>query len=87
MADRLRAAKTPSLISWVSHKLFPRHAPAAESSGCKQVRAKIGRHAKELARHASWATRYVQPQQLLVGIAMVARGEFAYLVAETAQVV
>ena len=43
MADRLRAAKTPSLISWVSHKLFPRHAPAAESSGCRQVRAKIGR--------------------------------------------
>jgi len=39
---RLRAAK-PSLFSWVSHKLFPRHAPAAESSGCKQVRAKIGR--------------------------------------------
>jgi len=42
--------------------------------------------AKQLAKSASWATRSgLQPQQLLVGIAMVARGEFAYLVAETAQ--
>uniref|UniRef100_A0A7S2NN70 Cation/H+ exchanger transmembrane domain-containing protein n=1 Tax=Haptolina brevifila TaxID=156173 RepID=A0A7S2NN70_9EUKA len=40
--------------------------------------------AKQLAKAASWATKLVQPQQLLVGIAMVARGEFAYLVAETA---
>jgi len=42
--------------------------------------------AKQLAKDASCATKYLQPQQLLVGIAMVARGEFAYLVAETAQV-
>lgn len=35
---------------------------------------------------ASWATRLgAQPQQMLVGMAMVARGEFAYMVAETAQ--
>jgi len=38
--------------------------------------------AKQLAKAASWATKVLQPQQLLVGIAMVARGEFAYLVAE-----
>ena len=36
-------------------------------------------------RRASWATKIVQPQQLLVGMAMVARGEFAYLVANEAQ--
>lgn len=41
--------------------------------------------AKALAAKASWATRHLQPQQLLVGIAMVARGEFAYLVAEQMQ--
>jgi len=41
--------------------------------------------AKEMAKSASCATKCLQPQQLLVGIAMVARGEFAYLVAETAQ--
>ena len=43
--------------------------------------------AKARARQASWVTHYlhVQPQQLLVGMAMVARGEFAYIVAEIAQ--
>jgi hypothetical protein len=43
--------------------------------------------AKERANQASRFTRYfrVQPQQLLVGAAMVARGEFAYVVADTAQ--
>jgi len=41
--------------------------------------------AKMMAKSASWATKFVQPQQLLVGIAMVARGEFAYLVAAEAQ--
>jgi len=40
--------------------------------------------ARERARQASWATRFAQPQQMLVGMAMVARGEFAYMVAETA---
>ena len=39
---------------------------------------------RDQARRASWATKLVQPQQLLVGMAMVARGEFAYLVAESA---
>ena len=44
--------------------------------------------ARQRSRSASWATRYLhaQPQQLLVGMAMVARGEFAYMVAETAYV-
>lgn len=40
--------------------------------------------AKLLAQKASWATKVFQPTQLLVGIAMVARGEFAYLVAQDA---
>ena len=40
---------------------------------------------KQLAKQASWATKFLQPQQMLVGIAMVARGEFAYLVAEMAK--
>ena len=42
---------------------------------------------RRLAMRASWATRIfrMQPQQLLVGMAMVARGEFAYLVADVAQ--
>lgn len=39
---------------------------------------------RELAIKASWVCRFVQPQQLLVGMAMVARGEFAYLVAAEA---
>ena len=44
--------------------------------------------ARQRSRSASWVTRYLhaQPQQLLVGMAMVARGEFAYMVAETAYV-
>ena len=43
--------------------------------------------AKARAAQASWITRHLhaQPQQLLVGAAMVARGEFAYMVADTAQ--
>ena len=43
--------------------------------------------AKARAAKASWITKYchAQPQQLLVGAAMVARGEFAYMVADTAQ--
>jgi Kef-type K+ transport system membrane component KefB/glycine cleavage system regulatory protein len=41
--------------------------------------------ARKRSQAASWVTKYVQPQQLLVGMAMVARGEFAYMVAETAQ--
>jgi len=50
--------------------------------------------AKQMARGASLLTKncptaitanLLQPTQMLVGIAMVARGEFAYLVAETAQ--
>ena len=41
--------------------------------------------AKQLARNASWATKVVQPQQMLVGIAMMARAEFAFLVADIAQ--
>ena len=40
---------------------------------------------KRIAKQASWATKFLQPQQMLVGIAMVARGEFAYLVAEMAK--
>ena len=41
--------------------------------------------ARENALKAHWVCKYAQPQQLLVGMAMVARGEFAYLVADTAQ--
>lgn len=40
---------------------------------------------RELARTAHCCTRWLQPTQLLVGFAMVARGEFAYLVAEIAR--
>ena len=40
---------------------------------------------KAMAKQASLATKIFQPQQLLVGIAMVARGEFAYLVAKAAK--
>jgi len=47
----------------------------------------VGDKRKSLARRASILTRsgHVQPVQLLVGIAMVARGEFAYLVAKEAR--
>jgi Kef-type K+ transport system membrane component KefB len=41
--------------------------------------------ARQRARSASPVCKYAQPQQLLVGMAMVARGEFAYLVADVAQ--
>ena len=37
-----------------------------------------------MAEKASPACKVAQPVQLMVGMAMVARGEFAYLVAETA---
>lgn len=40
---------------------------------------------RQLARSASICTKLFQPQQMLVGFAMVARGEFAYLVAEIAR--
>ena len=38
-----------------------------------------------IAQRASWATKCIHPQKLLVGMAMCARAEFAYLVANEAR--
>ena len=65
-----------------------RRPPASPSAAPPTTARPLRRRSPRSAPpQASFATRtgYIQPVQLLVGVAMVARGEFAYLVAKEAR--
>ena len=85
----LTLAPTPTLtlIPTLTPSLTPIPTPNQLFSGIFAYTRYTSPEAKARAAKASWITKYchAQPQQLLVGAAMVARGEFAYMVADTAQ--